>query len=269
MGLLGSIFKAVPVVGDVLSANASKKATKKATAAQIEAINKAIGGLNTQFQQTSDNLNPTIIAGNDALSSMRGLIGLNGAGEQQGAIDALRASPLFQSLFDTGRDTILGSASATGGLRGGNVNAALSDFGRNTLAQVLQQQLSNLGGLQGQGLRAALGLGEFGQKNATTIADLTTGIGKAQAGSILNRQAIDNNLYAGLRQKVESAIGGLGGLGGIASSLGSLFGGAGGGLGGGGGGTLSGAFPSIIGASNNPINLGTIDTTPLIQRIGF
>lgn len=286
------VAKAVPVVGDVISASDSKKATKKAAAAQIESLNNAIALLNKQFDSTSANYQPAITAGNQAIGGIGDLLGLGGAGQQQEAISALQSSPLYQSLFDTGRDTILGSASATGGLRGGNVNSALADFGRDTLAQTIQQQLSNLGGLASLGQNAIGNLGQLGAQNANSVADLTTGIGNVNAGSILGVQGIDNNLFSGLRQTVGSALGlpgagssggltsilggGSGGLssilggGGLSSIFGNLFGGSGAGISGGSvGGDLSGIFPSIIGATNNPINLGTLDTTPLIQKIGF
>ncbi len=118
-------------------------------------------------------------------------------------------------------------------------------------------------------------------QNAGNVANLTTGIGNAKAGSILGVQGIDNNLFSGLRSTVGAATGlptlggssgGLGSIlgssGGIGSLLGSLFGGAGGSAQGAGG-TLSGSFPSIIGASNNPLDYGTLNTSSLIQKIGF
>ena len=261
MGLFKNIFKAIPIVGDAISAADSKKATKKASAAQIAQINNAIGGLNANYDTTAARFDPFIDAGEDALGGLRGLVGLNGADQQKTSIDALKGSPLFQSLFNTGRDSILAAGSATGGLRGGNINDALYDNGRDTLAQVIQQQLANLGGISSQGLSATGGLANLGAANAQSIAGLTTGIGNAQAGSILGQQAIDNKLYSGLRQTTGSII--TGGLGGGAGGLGSLFSQ----LGGGGG--LQGNFPGITGASSQPFNLGNINTSALTQKVSF
>ncbi len=47
---------------------------------------------------------------------------------QQGAISGLEGSPIFQALARQGEDAILQNASATGGLRGGNVQGALGQF---------------------------------------------------------------------------------------------------------------------------------------------
>jgi hypothetical protein len=78
--------------------------------------------------------------------------------------------------------------------------------------------------IAGQGFQAVQSLGQFGANNANAIAGLNTQSGQANAGSILNRQAIDNNLYSGLRQQVQQAVmGGAGGGSGF--SLSSLFGG--------------------------------------------
>ncbi|WP_449405980.1 hypothetical protein [Massilia phosphatilytica] len=40
-------------------------------------------------------------------------------------------APRFQALQQQGNDAILANASATGGLRGGNVQGALGQFSRN------------------------------------------------------------------------------------------------------------------------------------------
>ena len=149
---------------------------------------------------------------------------------QQSAIDALKASPLYQSLFGNGRDAILGASSATGGLRGGNVNAALGDFGRDTLAQVIQQQLANLGGIQAQGQSAASSLAGFGSTSANAIGSQISDIGSAQAGGILNRQAVANandsstdNILGSIFNSVGGLFGG-GGSGGTAGAVAEMSG---------------------------------------------
>lgn len=267
--IVKGVAKATPGVGDVISASDSKKATKKASQAQIDALNNAIALLNKQYGITTENYQPAITAGNKAIGGISDLLGLGTSQSQGQAIDALRGSPLFESLFDTGRDALLGAASATGGLRGGNVNSALADFGRDTLAQVIQQQLSNLGGLAGIGQNAIGNLAQLGAQNAGSVADLTTGIGNVNAGRILGVQGIDNNLFSGLRQQVSNVImgGAGGGTGGSAASLSDVLGKLGGLFGGSSG--IQGNFPSITGVASNPFNLGKIDTSPLIQKIGF
>ncbi len=182
------------------------------------------------------------------------------AQQQQTAISQLQQSPLYQSLFNTGRDTILGAASATGGLRGGNVNNSLARFGSDTLAQTIQQQIANLGGIQGQGQQAGLGLAGIGANNANSITGLNNSIANSRSGAILGDQAVtnqnnlaNNNLFSQIGGGVTSLIGGSSG-GGILSSL---FGGGG------------GFTPSFSGASSKPYNLGSLDTSSLTQALPF
>lgn len=236
MGLFGSLFKAIPVIGDVISAGQSKKAVKKANAATQLGIKNATNALNAQLATTTANYSPYTTAGAQAVGQEGDILGLHGGSAQQSIIDQLKESPLFQSLFRIGQDTVLNNASATGGLRGGNVQSSLANFGSDTLSQVIQQQLQNLSGLSTQGLSATGQLGQIGANNASQIADLNTGSGQANAGMILGKQAIDNNLFSGLRQKVQQAAmaaagapGGGGGGGFDLSSLANLFGGSGGG----------------------------------------
>lgn len=134
---------------------------------------------------------------------------------QQAAIDKLKASPLYQSLFSNGQNTILSNASATGGLRGGNTQTSLANFGRDTLAQVIQQQLSSLGGVAANGQNAAAQTGAFGANSASQAADLLGQQGSAQAGASLakgaNTAAAINAMISGASD-VGSSIPGLKGL---------------------------------------------------------
>jgi hypothetical protein len=77
------------------------------------------------------------------------LLGLNGPDAASKAIAALKSSPMFTSLFNTGQEAVLQNASATGGVRGGNTQGALYELGSNTLSDVIQNQIKSLfGGAQ-------------------------------------------------------------------------------------------------------------------------
>ncbi len=144
-----------------------------------------------------------------------------------GAIDRLKQSPLYQSLFGNGRDAILGASSATGGLRGGNINTKLGDFGRDTLAQVIQQQLQNLGGIQGRGQQAATALSGASVGDVSPLTGTINNIGDATAGGILNRQAVTNANNSSTDNILGSVLGTPGSGGGLDALL-KLIGGGGG-----------------------------------------
>lgn len=112
---------------------------------------------------------------------MRLLLGMDGAEGQQAEIDALRNSPGYQSLYRNGRDATLAAASATGGLRGGNTDAALYNLGEDTLSRTIANQLGNYGGLVGVGVGADGAVGNFGARAIENQADLRNQGAGAQA----------------------------------------------------------------------------------------
>lgn len=155
---------------------------------------------------------PWLQAGTGALADIQDLLGLSGIGAQDGAIGGLRASPLFAALFDSGEEAILQNASATGGLRGGNIQSSLADFGRDTLAQVIERQLANLGGLSGTGVGTAQNLGALGANSAGNISNLLQQGGAAQAGGVLARGSRDRTAFNDMLN-IGSTVAGAGGFG--------------------------------------------------------
>jgi hypothetical protein len=206
-------------VGSLLGAGSQKKAVKKATAAQVDALNRAIDEQRRQFDTTNANFAPYRDAGTGALGGIGDLVGTNGADHQQSAIDALKASPFYQSLFRTGEENVLQSAAATGGLRGGNTQRSLADFGADTLAQTIQQQLANLGGIANMGLGATNSTANFGQQTANNVSNSLTQQGQARASGALAIGGINNQMWnnAGgfLDQAVSAFLPGGGGFGSI------------------------------------------------------
>ncbi len=180
MGIFSSI-------ASFFGASKKKKAAGQAAAAQQAAAQQAIDAVTAQQAATQASLAPWTEAGRKALSGQSDLLGLNGGSMQADAIAALKDSPLFQSLFRTGQETILQNGSATGGLRGGDIQSSLANFGSDTLARVIQNQLANLGGISEGGNATATNIGQLGAGTATNVAKLRVGQGQAQAGGILGR----------------------------------------------------------------------------------
>lgn len=104
---------------------------------------------------------------------------------QQEAVAQIEGSPMFQALARQGEEAILQNASATGGLRGGNVQAALGQFRPALLNQFIEQQYNRLGNMARVGQASATGVGAAGTEAATNIGNLLTQSGRAQAGSAL------------------------------------------------------------------------------------
>lgn len=213
----------------MLGAGSQKKAVKKATQQQVDALNAAIAEQRRQFDVTNANFQPYRDIGGKGLAGLGDLVGVNGAPQQQSAIDALKASPLYQSLFNNGQEALLQNASATGGIRGGNTERGLADFGADTLAQTIQQQLASLGGLAGMGMGATNAVADFGQQASQNVQNDLIGQGRARASGALTIGGINaqnwKNAGSFLDQAVSAALGAGAGPGGAPFSLGKFFGG--------------------------------------------
>lgn len=190
----GLAIAGASLAGAAITANSTKKAGEAAADAQSEAADAGIAEQQRQFNSIKELLSPYVDAGETGLSAQMGLIGLNGKAEQQQAISQLENSAGFQSMLAQGENSILQNASATGGLRGGNTQAALAQFSPQLLNQQIQQQYSNLGGITALGQNAAAGTGNAGMQTGNNISNLLQQQGAAQAGAALNSAQATNQL---------------------------------------------------------------------------
>lgn len=209
-----AIGAGVSLLGGILGGKSAKAAAKK----QAEAYQRGIDEQHRQFDVTTGLIKPTVDFGQSALGPLGDILGLNGPEAQASAITTLKGSPAFTSRYDTGADTILQNSSATGGLRGGNTQNSLANFGSTLLDSVINGQTGNLFNAANLGTGAATSLGSLGQQNSQSIANLLGQQGGAQASGILGQS---NALWNG----VNSAAGFLPMLSGGGSGFGNLFGG--------------------------------------------
>ncbi len=192
------------------SANKQAGAASDAAGAQVAATDRGIAQQDKQFQAVQALLKPYVDAGTGALTGQQNLIGQNGSGPQQAAIDALKNGPQFQSMIKTGENSILSNASATGGLRGGNTQSALAQFSPTVLANLINDQYGKLGGLTSIGQNAAAGVGNAGISTGNQITSLLQQQGAAQAGGALAQ----GKAQAGYANAFTSGLGMYSGLGG-------------------------------------------------------
>lgn len=193
------------IVGGLISSNSQKKAAKSAANAQTKANDAAIDEQRRQFDYTQQQLNPYIQAGVGALGQQQNLMGLNGTSAQQNAINNLQNSPFLQSMYKQAENALLQNASATGGLRGGNIQGALADNRMNMLNTAYQNQLQNLGNLVTLGQNSATNTGTNAMAMANNISNLNTNIGQAQAGYALARGQANQNMLGTLMNGVGMA----------------------------------------------------------------
>ena len=223
----------------------NSSAAKDASNAQVQSNQQALALQQSMFGTTQANLAPYMSAGRGALSSYMDLIGaggtpatapqtinlggynipgygnvgipgmsytipgtpgVSGADAQTAAINGLKTNPLYVAEMGAGNQNILANAAATGGLRSGNTNYGLGQLGAQTLAQVYQQQIANLGNLAGIGENAAAGVGNVGQNYANSASNILSSTGSAQAGGILGSAGA---LGGGINGGLSSLLGGI------------------------------------------------------------
>ncbi|WP_447412011.1 hypothetical protein [Acinetobacter baumannii] len=189
---------AVGAVSANQAASAQKKAAREASQAQTDASQAGIEEQRRQFDAIQELMKPYVNAGSGALAGQQDLLGLNGAAKQQAAINNINNSPAMQTYLQQGENAILQNASATGGLRGGNTQSALSQFRPQLLNQLINQQYQNLGGLTSIGQNSAAGVGNAGMQSANNIGNLLSQMGAAQAGNAMAQGQASANQWASI-----------------------------------------------------------------------
>ncbi|SFQ82458.1 hypothetical protein SAMN03159489_05964 [Pseudomonas sp. NFPP07] len=182
----------------VYGASKSAKASGKAGEAQAEASEAGIAEQRRQFDAISKLLEPYVTAGTGALGQQQAILGLSGANAQRDAISGIENSPYFQSVAKQSENAMLQNASATGGLRGGNIQGALAQYRPQLLNQLVQQQYQNLGGITAIGQNSAAQTGNAGMQSANNISGLLAQQGQARAGGILGQANAQNQMINSL-----------------------------------------------------------------------
>jgi hypothetical protein len=227
------------VGGSLLSSSMQADAAEDAANIQAGASRAGIDEQRRQFDAIQQLLQPYVQAGTGAISQFQpfqqagaqafqqqqALAGLLGPEAQRQAIAGIETSPGFQANVRQGEEALLQRASATGGLRGGNIQAALAQFRPQMLQQEIDKQYGRLGGFAGTGLGVSEALYRGGQASAvnqasqagavgSNVANLLGQQGAAMAGGELGQARAYGNLlnlpaqFAGMR----AGGGGFGGL---------------------------------------------------------
>jgi hypothetical protein len=171
------------VIGGAVSMSAASKAGK----AQVKAADRSAEEQRAAREEMRTLLNPYVSAGTPALQAQMAALGLSGQEAQQAYVTEQEQSPIFQALARQQEEALLQNASATGGLRGGNVQGALAQFRPRLLNQFLEQQYGRLSGLSQLGQASAAGVGAAGMQSANQIGQAYTQAGQARAGSIMGQ----------------------------------------------------------------------------------
>lgn len=153
-----------------------------------------------------EGLQPYAQAGAPALEQQQALLGLRGPEAQRAAIAGIEGGAGYQAQVQAGEEALLQRASATGGLRGGNIQGALAQFRPQMLQQEIERQYGRLGGmadigrvtqqnLAQIGQSSAAGTGSAGLQTGTNVANLLSQQGAALAGGELGEAKAYGQLF--------------------------------------------------------------------------
>jgi hypothetical protein len=214
---------------------AQADAASSAAAAQAGSAQAGIEEQRRQFDKVQELLKPYSMAGEKALGGLapfaaagapaleeqQALLGLRGPEAERAAIERIRSGETFKALAGQGEEALLQRASATGGLRGGNIQGALAQFRPALLSSLIDQQYGRLGGLTALGSETTSNLARLGQESAagTGAAAQTTGAnvanllgqqGAAQAGA----EIAQGKAFGAIPAAISGGLGLFSGLGG-------------------------------------------------------
>jgi hypothetical protein len=195
------------IIGGAMSSSAQKSAAKTAAAAQTQATDQSMAEQRRQFDAIQAMFRPYVEAGGGALARQLDLTGVSGPEAQQRAIQAIEMGPEFAAMTRQGEEAILQNAAATGGLRGGNVQASLAKFRPEVLSSLINQQYQRLGGLTQLGQASAGMQAQSGQAFANNATQLFGQRGEALAGSALARGQANANMFGNIAGSVGFAAG--------------------------------------------------------------
>jgi hypothetical protein len=210
-GLSGAALAGIAVGGATLiSGMAQADAAESAAAAQSGAAQAGIEEQRRQFDAVQKLLKPYTEAGQPALEAQQAFLGLRGPEAERAAIERIRGGETFQALTQQGEEALLQRASATGGLRGGNIQGALAQFRPQLLSSLIDQQYGRLGGMTALGQQSAAGVGAAGQQTGVNVANLLGQQGAAQAGA----EIAQGKAFGAIPAAISGGLGLFSGLGG-------------------------------------------------------
>ena len=195
----------------IYSGNKQAKAAKDAASAQERAAMAGIASTEASFDKVVNLMAPYREAGYQSLKSQQGMLGLLGPEAQQAEL-MTGILPRFEMLTGVGENAIRQNASATGGLRGGNIQAALAKFRPELLNSLIEQQYSNLGQITTQGQAAAANQAQAAQAAGSNVAALYGNMGAAQAGGYIGAAQGLSNAAMGAAGAISGSVNQIAGL---------------------------------------------------------
>lgn len=206
---------AAAAVGAIGGAVISGDAAKSAAQTQANAAQSASQTELQMFNQTQKNLSPYMTSGANALSTLNSKLPsltapFTAADYQQ--------SPGYSFQMGQGVQAVQNSASAAGGIGGGNTLKALTTFGQGLANSDYQQALTNYMNQQQQTFGMYNTLAQSGQNAAANLGGIANSVGNQVGGNTIGA---GNALAAGTVGAANATTGGINSLAQLAALYGN------------------------------------------------
>lgn len=205
MGLFSGILG---LATSIFGSKSQDKAADRATGAQVDATNRGIDVSEKQFAEIQKLLAPFVAGGQSGIGGALDLVGLSGPEAEAAAIEQIQGSPTFGALAQQGEEAILQNASATGGLRGGNVQGALAQFRPGLLNSLINQRFGQQMGIAQLGQASAAGVGNAGLQTGANVSNLLLEQGQAIGQGALAQGQNRANLFGDIGAGIGEIFGG-------------------------------------------------------------
>lgn len=183
-----------------LSGENTRAGIEEAARLQLQGTRESLALQQAQFGEARRWMEPYMMAGRRALGPLQVLAGGGTPEQEQAMIAQIQESPTMQAMMEQGENAILQSASATGGLRGGNTMSALAQFRPSMLRSEIQDRYSRLAGLAGMGQATTVGGVAAGQQSASQQAQTMQAGTEAQASATMAAAQARNTLMNNMMQ---------------------------------------------------------------------
>lgn len=185
------LFGGGTLASGIYGADTAKDAAKL----QAEAVDKALGSIQTGYNTGRADLQPYYSTGTKSLAEIANLQGQNGRQQQQEAFNRFTVSPDYQFRFGEGQKALQNTAAAKGSLYSGNTAKALTDYGQGMASQEYGNYYNRLNDTTKQGALTAGTLANLSTDYFGNQADLLRTKGDAIAsGKVAGANAYQSTL---------------------------------------------------------------------------
>jgi hypothetical protein len=205
-GAIGTIGGMAEGLGRGFTGANQQDAINKAAELQLQGTQETLAQQQAQWEQAQQWMAPYMQAGNQGLQGMMSMSGLNGPEAEAAMMAGVENSPYFQALVGQGEQGMLQNASATGGMRGGNMQGALAQYRPAMLKAEIENKYNKLAGITNLGQSTTVGGVAAGAQSSAAMANTIMGGAEGQANAAMAMGGAQDTMFNNLMQGGTAAM---------------------------------------------------------------